>query len=247
MLKLKVIACDVFKREISYLSSLSECFVDVTYLCQGLHSTPDELRNMLQKEIDKVEEDGFPYNHFGKNPSYDFIILGYGLCSNSIVGLKSKSIPLIVPKAHDCTTLLLGSRELYNKYFSEGEGGVYWYSAGWIDCSMQPGKERYTETLKGYVEKYGEDNAEYLMEMEQNWFNEYGTAAFINWKCLENSERYRTYSKECAEYLNWKYLEIEGDTSLMSDILNGKFDDNVVIVSPEKEIKASHDDEIIGF
>ena len=50
MLKLKVIACDVMNREISYLASQSKHFVNVTFLNQGLHDTPDKLRELVEKE-----------------------------------------------------------------------------------------------------------------------------------------------------------------------------------------------------
>jgi hypothetical protein len=44
IIRLKVIACDVLNREISYLSSQSGCFIDVSFIHQGLHSTPDKLK-----------------------------------------------------------------------------------------------------------------------------------------------------------------------------------------------------------
>ena len=50
MLRLKIIACDVLNREISYLSSQSECFVDVTFLHQGLHCIPDKLNKMPKRK-----------------------------------------------------------------------------------------------------------------------------------------------------------------------------------------------------
>jgi len=38
----------------------------------------------------------------------------------------------VVPRAHDCITLLLGSKERYAKLFGE-RPGTYWYSAGWLE------------------------------------------------------------------------------------------------------------------
>ena len=63
--------------------------------------------------------------------------------------------------AHDCITLLLGSRDRYSELFDRYSGGTYWYSPGWIEQFKTPGRgydeqTRYME----YVEKYGEDNAE---------------------------------------------------------------------------------------
>jgi hypothetical protein len=245
MLRLKVIACDVMKREISYLSSISDCYVDVTYVTQGLHNTPDVLRETLQEQIDRTNK-GFPYNQYELRPDYDYIILIYGLCSNGIAGLRSEKIPLVVPRAHDCIALLLGSKETYDKHFSENHGGVYWYSRGWIECSMQPGEERYINTLRKYADAYGEDNAEYLMEMEQGWFKEYHKAVFINWERLGNTEYYSNYTKKCADYLKWTYLELEGDMTLLANMLQGVFNEkDVQMVPPGKKITASYDGDII--
>lgn len=244
MLKLKVIACDVLNREISYLASRSKCFVDVTFLHQGLHCTPDKLRTMLQQEIDKANQ-GFPYNYFNTAPDFDYIVIGYGLCSNGIVGLSSERIPLIVPRGHDCITLLLGSKEHYREHFDKNPG-TYWFSVGWIERGGQPSEERYQATYREYLDKYGEDNAEYLMKMEQGWLTAYKSATYINWDCLTNPDYYRDFTKKSAQFLNWSYLELNGDASMMTKILNGTFDkEEVLLVPPGKKIVASYDDGII--
>lgn len=246
MLKIKVIACDVLNREISFLRSQSECYVDVTFLHQGLHVTPDKLKISIQEQID-IANKGFPYNYFELSPNYDYIVLGYGLCSNGITGISSEKIPLIIPKGHDCITLLLGSKEKYIKYF-EKNPGTYWYSRGWIECSIQPGEERYKGTYSEYAEKYGEDNAEYLMEMEQGWFKNYNNAVFINWEKLRNSDYYINYTKKCAEFLGWSNFIIEGSQSILEKILNGIIDENdVLLVPPGKKVIQSNDCNIISY
>jgi hypothetical protein len=244
MLKLKVIACDVMRRELAYLSSLSSCYVDVTYLSRDFHATPDKLRIALDEQIQAANKE-FPYNRYGLRPSYDYIILVYGLCDNSIAGLKSERVPMIVPRAHDCITLLLGSRKRYDELFKE-HPGTYWYSRGWIECSLQPGEERYIHVYREYVEKYGEDNAGYLMEMEQSWFKSYDQAVFIDWKCLGGGDYYRGYTKTCAEYLKWAFREVDGDFILLQKILNGIFDEEeVLVVPPGVVIEASHTETVI--
>lgn len=244
MLKLKVIACDVLNREISYLASQSKHYVDITFLNQGLHNTPDKLREMVQAEVDKANCE-FPYNYYNTCPKYNFIILGYGLCSNGIVGITSKSIPMIIPRAHDCITLLMGSKEKYKRNF-EKYPGTYWFSNGWIERGWQPSELKYEAILKEYKQRYGEDNAEYLMEMEQNWMKEYKNAGFISWSCFQNNQYYREYTKNSANYFKWDFIEIEGNSSLMENIINGEFYNNeVLIVPPMGVVDVSYDDEII--
>ncbi|MHB8064116.1 MAG: DUF1638 domain-containing protein [Ruminiclostridium sp.] len=244
MLKLKVIACDVLNREISYLASQSKHYVDVTFLNQGLHNTPDKLRELVQVEVDKANGE-FPYNYYNTCPNYDYILLGYGLCSNGIVGLMSKSIPMVIPKAHDCITLLMGSKEKYKSNFGKYPG-TYWFSSGWIERGWQPSELKYATLLKDYIQRYGEENAKFLMEMEQNWMKEYKNAGFISWDHLQNNEDYRKYTKNSSNFFNWDFFEIEGSSNLMKNILNGEFNNNEVLVVPPKAVvNASYDDEII--
>jgi len=244
MLKLKVIACDVLRREVSFLASQSPCYVDVCFLSQGLHSTPDKLREMLSEQIEKANDE-LPYSYLKEKTYYDYIILVYGLCDNSVAGLYSRGIPLVVPRAHDCITLLLGSKDRYSELFKKCPG-TYWYSRGWIECSLQPGEERYNKIRENYVEKFGEEDADYLIEMEQGWFKSYNQAFFIDWEELGNSEYYRDYTKKCAEYLKWNYNEEKGSLLLLEKLLSGNFDENEVhIIPPGKKVAASFDDNII--
>ena len=116
-------------------------------------------------------------------------------------------------------TLLLGSKEKYREYF-DSHRGVYWYSPGWIESNTQPGKERYDRTLKEYQEKYGADNAEYLMEAEQGWMKEYSRATYIDWG-LGDSQKYKDFTKECAEFMKWEYDELKGDPGLTQRLVDG--------------------------
>lgn len=237
MKKFKVLACKVLMRELYLLAAHSQHIIDIKWLEQQLHNTPEKLRAQLQKEIHEVEDE---------NETYDAILLGYGLCSNGIQGLRSHKTPLIVPRGHDCMTLLLGSKERYQKLFDQYSGGIYWYSPGWIEHCSQPGRERYEKTYQEYLDKYGEDNAQYLMEMEQNWMQEYHCAMYVGWPEIP-SQQYRQYTKECADYLQWEFHQEEGSSSLMHEMLEGNWNRNqFLIVQPGMEIIPTNDDTIIG-
>ena len=236
----------MLNREISYLASQSKHYVDVTFLHQGLHNTPDKLRKMLQAEIDSANEE-FPYNYYNTCPNYDYILIGYGLCSNGIIGLTSRYIPMVIPRGHDCITLLMGSKEKYRTCF-EKYPGTYWFSCGWIERGWQPGELRYKALLDEYTKKYGEDNAEFLIEMEHSWMKEYKNAGFIYWDCLRNNDYYRSFTSKAADFIKWDYIETEGSSGLLENMLNGEFNnDEVLIVPPDKKVNASYDNEIIKF
>lgn len=243
------LGCEVLFREFCLAAAHSPAIVDPIMLPQGLHNTPAELRVRVQQEIDRLENCGpefIPYDEVDTlpPPRYDAILLGYALCSNGVVGLTSRRTPLVIPRGHDCVTLLLGSKEAYHEYF-ESHRGIYWYSSGWIERTLQPGRERWEYTRTHYAEKYGEENADYLMEMEQHWFKEYSWATYINWD-LPTTEHDRAYTRACAEFLGWNYDEVQGDRQLMYDFLGGAWDDDrFLVVPPGACIEPSHDPNIL--
>ncbi len=169
-MRLQFIVCKVMRREAELCAWRSSNTIDIVLLPQGLHNEPEKLRFEVQKALDKTSNDQQPY---------DASLLGYGLCSNGIIGLSAK-IPIVVPRGHDCITLLLGSRKKYNEYFNSHKG-AYWYSSGWIETNTMPGKERYENQLAEFKNKYGQDNAEYLMQTERDWIKQYNWATYIDW------------------------------------------------------------------
>jgi hypothetical protein len=226
MKRFQFIVCKVMQREAYFCAALSENIVDVVLMEQGLHNEPDKLRSEVQKALEKTTDiQGRPY---------DASLLGYGLCSNGIVGLSAK-IPIVVPRGHDCVTLLLGSKEKYREYF-DSHPGIYWYSPGWIETGTQPGKERSENMLEQYRQKYGQDNAQYLMELEQDWIKKYSRAVYIDWG-LGDSEYYKQYTRHCADFLGWDYDELEGSPDLCRRLVDGQWDRNdFLVVEPGQKI-----------
>ena len=207
------------QREAYFCAARSKNVVDILLMEQGLHDEPEKLRSEVQKALDNTcDIQGRPY---------DASLLGYGLCSNGIVGLSAK-IPIVAPRGHDCITLLLGSKDKYQEYF-DSHRGVYWYSPGWIESGKQPSEERYEKMLKEYKEKYGDDNAQYLMELEQKWIKEYSWATYIDWG-LCDSDEYENYTKRCAEFLHWNYEELKGSPVLMQKLVDGDWHDSEFLV-----------------
>jgi len=225
-MRLQFITCKVLQREAYYCAARSKNVVDVVLMEQGLHNEPDRLRTEVLKALENTRDvQGRPYNAS---------LLGYGLCSNGIVGLSAE-IPIIVPRGHDCITLLLGSKNKYQEYF-DSHRGIYWYSPGWIESDEQPSKERYERLLKEYKEKYGDDNAQYLMEVEQNWIKEYSWATFIDWGLTDSGE-YKNYTKRCADFLHWNYEELRGNPALMQKLIDGDWNESeFLVVEPGQKI-----------
>jgi len=244
--RFKLIACKVLYREICLLSANGESHIDVTYLQQGLHDQPDLLRTVLQDEIDRIDagEDLYSCSPI-KSLDFDAILLGYGLCSNAICGISSKKYKIVVPRAHDCITLFLGSKEEYKTYFDSRNGGIFWYTSGWIDNVLMPSKERRDILTKRYTEQFGEDSAAYLIETAQSWDQQYNMCAFVDWAALNNSY-YIEYTKRCAAYLDWDFDLLAGSPELLQDFLRGNWDgDRFLVLEPGQSIGPSYGDDIV--
>ena len=236
-MKLHLIGCRVFLRELYALCASAPHPVVIHWMPTELHTSPQkELGPALQAEIDRIEE---------TEEACDAILLGYGLCSMGIVGLSCRRLPLIVPRAHDCISLLLGSRERYRELFERYNGGIYWYSPGWIEQFKTPGRG-YDEQAKymEYVEKYGEENAEYLIEVEKSWTQHYSLAALIEWPGLEKNE-FDEFTRRAAQEGGLEYRRLTGEDTLLRKLVFGQWDDDFLRVGPGQKIVYSGDEQLI--
>jgi len=231
-LNLKIISCNVMWRELCYYASQSPNKFEFTYLPFGLHRDPNQLHAELQKAIDNTPGD------------FDAILLGYGLCSRGVEGISAGKTRLVIARGHDCITCFLGSRSRYREYF-DAHPGTYWYTPGWIENHVSPGKQRYEIALAEYKEKFGEDNAEYLMEMEQGWYKQYTTAAYVDLG-VGNIDAHKAYTRECADWLGWQYDEIKGDPVLFRRFVSGDWNsDDFLIVDPGRHIEATNGEDVV--
>ena len=244
-MRLKLIACKALARELGYLSALSPHAIDITWMRQGYHAVPKKLHEILQEEIDRVEsgEDAHT-NAIGKN-DFDAILLGYGLCSNAAAGLYAKNHRLVIPRAHDCITLLLGSKERYTEKFHEYKG-CYWYTASWVEGGLVETEETQKE-MEDFYRGKGWKPARYerVMKEMNKWIDEYGHAAYISMPQFDQPE-YEAVAKEAASYFGWQYHREEGDTSLMADLVNGEWDsDRFLVLEPGQHAEAAAGEGII--
>ena len=243
-MRLKVLACKVLYRELGLLSASCPNFLDITYLRQGFHDEPQRLQAVLQAEIDKLEAGDDPYSCDKKAGDFDAICLLYGLCSNGIVGLHSKKYPIVIPRAHDCITLFLGSKERYREYFDK-HPGTFWYTKGWVENTVMPGTDYYKYYFDLYADTYGEENAEFLAEENLRWLKEYNMAAYISMPGVDDGAL-AAKTKENADYLQWQYDELPGSYSLLSDMLLGKWEESrFLTLQPGDSVQPSYDELII--
>jgi hypothetical protein len=180
----------------------------------GLHINPSRLRSALQETIDASAK------------SFDTILLGYGLCSQAVVGLHANDCTLIVPKVDDCIGIFMGSDQAYKTQY-RSEPGTYYLTKGWIEVGDSPFSE-----YDRIVEKYGEERARRLMS---RMFNNYTRLALINTGQYD-LERYREYCRYSAERFGLRFEEIPGSNALIKKLLHGPWDDEFVVAQPGETI-----------
>ena len=184
----------------------------------GLHVNPDKLRVTLQEAIDDV------------NGRYDTIILGYGMCSQAIVGLHANNCRLVVPGVDDCIAIFLGSRQAYHSQ-TRSEPGTYYLTKGWIEAGITPFSE-YNYT----AEKYGKEKADRIYHV---MMANYKRLALINTGQYE-IEEYRDYTKWTANRFNLRFEEIEGSDALVKKMLFGPWDEEFVVLQPGETVTLDH-------
>jgi Protein of unknown function (DUF1638) len=246
---LKVIACEVAVREFCYAAAQSANLVDLEFLTQGYHDTPALGRAELQKRIAALPE--------GK---YDAIVLGYGLCSNILAGLTTAHTQLVIPRAHDCITLLLGSKERYQAFF-DSNPGTYYFSSGWLECLQRRragGAQDYSgfspiqsqsgssAAYEQWVKKYGEEKARYLLEVMGEWSANYTRGVLIDYPFASRLKLREQVQAICRSHA-WEFAEANGDLGLFQRLVEGDWREaEVLVLKPGEKVAPAFDGRVIA-
>jgi hypothetical protein len=238
-MRLLLIGCGVLLRELSDAIVHSAHMVDAVYLPTGLHDTgAKKMRDGIQEAIDAAE---------GKK--YDAIVLGYALCGTGLAGVRARSLPVVIPRAHDCIALLMGSRERYKEYFNANPG-TYYRSIGWVERQDQLTEQvagiGLDDDLQKLIDKYGEDSGRYLYEEMSGYKRNYSRLTFIR-TGLEVDDSFRQRAQAEAAEKGWKFEEFDGSTTLFRRLLSGDWTDEFLVVQPGEQIVASNDDQILSI
>ncbi len=180
----------------------------------GLHVNPGELRSTLQEAINRVGDE------------IDTIILGYGLCSMAVIGIKAERQTLVVPRVDDCISIFLGSRGAYQQQ-AHAEPGTYYLTKGWIEVGDTPFSD-----YEHMVERYGPQRAERIMKI---MLANYTRVALIDTGQYA-LDYYRDYARRTAARFNLRFEEIPGSNDLVRKMIFGPWDDAFVVAPPGEMI-----------
>lgn len=221
------IVCDVMKNEFMKYKEEKENNLDCIFMEQYLHNTPDVMTVKLQEAIDSVDK------------SYDKILLGYGLCSNGVVGLKSDTHEILIPKVDDCISLFLGSKKRYLEEFKK-DPATYYLCKGWIEYGGDP--------YRGYLVWTGQEN-----KIPSGWIRQkeiYGRrydnemAKFLFIEMMKNYSQITLIDNDDLEEIHKEYTN--NMVAFMSEILEKEISLKILKGSSEfleKFVKYQYDED----
>jgi len=243
-MRLCLLCCNVFQREACHCLARTPHVVDVTFVQLGEHEHPDLLRASLQRRIDEAD---------AMEPPYDAILLLFGLCGNATVGLRAGRTPLVMPRAHDCATLLLGSREAFRRQFADNPsqpfGSIGYVERGNDYMLKRPrdlGLEKDAD-FAAYVKQYGEENARFIWDaLHPPHMDRRAVFIALPETAREGAALIDKFRAR-AESAGQEYLQLTGDLRLIEASIAGNWEpEEFLTVPPGHRIAGVYDWETIA-
>ena len=226
----KLISCKVFEAEINSLLPEIPHQLDVTFIELGEHARPALLRSRLQAAINA-------------SGGHDAVLLAYGLCGTATEGLRAGTVPVVIPRSHDCCGILLGSRRRFEELFrampSTPFASVGFAASG--DYYFQDGELVLGDSYARLVEQYGEDNARYVWEaMHPRLDGELQPVYFIH--TVTPDADVCTSCREKAQAEGREFRELSGDLRLLRMLMRGDWPpDEFLVLKPGESIRQTAD------
>jgi len=187
----------------------------------------------VQQAVDATDERG----------EYDAILLGYARCSDGTVGLEARSIPVVIPRAHDCITLFFGSRIAHLRQF-EVCTGTYYMTTGWSerDTDGECGASRPAwqtagempklgpgDSYEQLVGKYGREQAEYISQTLGDRRRNYSKLLYLRMGICEEAP-FIDRARKLAADRGWQFELREGDWTLLRKLFRGQRGGDFVVL-----------------
>jgi hypothetical protein len=232
--RIALLACAVFEREIALFAQGGPQIVEQRWFEMGWHDRPAELRTLLQTHLDAVDA----------RDDIDAVVLAYGLCGLGTAGLRPRRHRLVIPRAHDCITVFLGSKEAYAEHQRRCPS-CYYYTPGWNRGLRVPGPDQLASLRAEYAAKFESDDVEFLLQNMRDQWAQHDTAAYVDLG-TEDAAAAAAYARQCASWLGWKFEPLRGDPGLLRDLLNGRWDaDRFQIIEPGGQLAHAPDEYIL--
>jgi len=209
--RLTLIACPAVFGE---LAEGATDHVECQTLEAQLHVSPDRLKEALRVAVAAADKPGAT------------IVLGFGMCSNAVLGLKTEHATLIVPRVDDCIAMMLGSNEAFAEQSEKAHGTYYVAKAYLEECDTI-----FSEHEK-LIEKRGLERAEQMM---RTLLAHYTRIVFID-TGRHDLEPYRARVAEFAETFDLTVEDVPGTTRILDALVEGGWGEDFVVALPGHEL-----------
>lgn len=204
-MKKTLIACRTIENELNkVLEKRKEAF-EIRWLEAGLHDVPQKLNARLQQEIDACT-------------GCDAALLLMGTCGNSIVGIKSNDIQLVIPRVDDCISFLMGSQSKRKNHKN-----TYFMTGGWLK-----GERNIMKEYEYCIQKYGAETGNVIFDM---MFRNYEYLALLDTGAFD-TEKAQEETLHICDTLKFKYKKIDGTLSYIEEMLDEKWSSERYIIIP---------------
>ncbi|MGI6677799.1 MAG: DUF1638 domain-containing protein [Dehalobacterium sp.] len=214
-MKAVICACRTIEDELNFVLEENKIDYPVIYIEAGLHSEPEKLKRFLQDTINMIE-------------NVDYILLGYALCGNGLIGLSSPKATLVLPQYHDCVAMFLGSDERYRANLGSEMAALF--VTGGSMRYFNPKEKFYYDIIL----RLGEKKA---LRYSKCIFQNYKRFALVETGAF-NSESIFQEMKEQAEFFDLDTYRMQGTVDVFRKLVLGQWDEHFQIVPPGKEIEA---------
>lgn len=194
-----VVACETLKKELETAMAQGGHRRPVVWVESGLHAWPDKLRAKLQETLDALP------------PETTTVLLAFGFCGNSMVGIKAGPRTLVLPRVADCIPIFLGSTQKRQAAGSD----VYFLTEGYLT-----GEQNIIREHAYYLGRYGEKRANRIAKAMMAHYKQFAvidTGAFPVPPIVAEIEPY-------AGLLGIPVNVVPGDLAILRDLLPGPWD-----------------------
>jgi hypothetical protein len=206
-----LIACSMLKLETESLFERYHIDIETVWMDKGLHTFPEKCRESLQMEIDRCREN-------------ETVLLAYSLCGNAVLGLKSGSRTLIIPKFDDCIRMLLSPPD--RRGISISPRCLY-FTEAWIDSDKYLFRE-----FDGYITKYGDKTGS---KVARKMIEGYKEACLVDTGVFDRGASKAILQKDAARW-GLRYTERQGSKRVLEKLLLGEWDGEFCRIGPNRTV-----------
>lgn len=237
-MRFRLIGCEVLARELRLEAARSLYPIDLEVLPKALHDLGGKrMRAAIQERIDAVDPQ-----------EYAAVLMGYALCGNGLDSIQARSVPVVIPRAHDCIAMLIGSRDEYERILAENPG-TFFRSPGWVEhcgntIQLSGAPADAVNELDWLIEKYGEDSGRYLYEELYSYRRQYSRLVYIETGVAPGS-RFEEQARDEAAKRQWAFEKYDGSRTWFRKLVTADWDDDFVVLQPGERSMVRYDAQIL--